>query len=130
LYLGEILVVFAYRMVASLVESVIVLIVLLGLCFALPAKLLKDAFVLRGTSTVICILGSMILFWNHFLSGDVYFWMIGSILLAILFGFLSTRVRLMSVFLRWLSDSLIVFLYILMPLSLVSLVTVVIRNVL
>ncbi len=130
LYLDQILVVFAYRMVASLAESLLALLVLLTVCFVMPRGFLKDAFVLRGTSAAICILGSMVLFWNHFLSSDVYFWAGGSIALAVLFGSLSTHVKTMASFLQWLSDSMTVFLYILLPVSCISLIAVLARNML
>ncbi len=130
LYLDEILTILAYRMLASLVESLLIMGALLALCFVLPPAILKDAFILRGTSTAVSILGSIVLFWNRFLSGDVYFWMVGSIVLAALAGFISTRIKWLSSFLRWLSDSMVVFLYILIPSSILSLILVLLRNTL
>ena len=129
LRLDEILVVFAYRMVASLTESLAALVVLLAVCFILPHGFLKDAFVLRGTAAAICVLGSIVLFWNHVMSSDVDFWVPRSIALAIFFGLFSTRIKAIASFLQWLSNSMLIFLYILLPVSLVSLMTVLARNV-
>jgi hypothetical protein len=129
LRLDEILVVFAYRMVACLAESLAALAVLLIICFILPPGFLKNAFVLRGTAAAICVLGSIVLFWNHFMSSDVNFWVPRSIALAIFFGLFSTRIKAIASFLRWLSNSMLIFLYIFLPVSLVSLIAVLARNV-
>ena len=135
LNINEIMAVLAYRVVESFMECLLVLGILLIISFILPPKVFRDIFVIRGTAFALGLLGPTILFWKLF-RGDpgtlmadyARTWMIGTILLASLTSYLSARIISVADFLKWISDRMIVFLYLLIPISLVSFITVLIRN--
>jgi hypothetical protein len=125
LNLGEIFTIFSYAMVVNLLESLTVLMVLLVVCALLPAPVLRDDFIVRGSILALGIIGSLMVFLRvhrefglesglKLLIGPIVVWL----LTAILLGFLP---RLpMPLFLRsaifWVSDRMMVFLYVLIPL--------------
>jgi len=136
LNVNEIMAVFAYRIAESFLECLLVLAVLLSISFILPPKFFRDVFAVRGAAFALCLLGSVILFWKRFASDPgtlmaeyAQIWAVGTILLASLVSYLSVRIRAVSDFLEWISDRMIVFLYILIPVSLASFITVLIRNI-
>lgn len=131
----QILSVFAYRIAESFVECLFVLGFLLLVSFILPARFFRDVFVVRGSAFVICMLSSIILFWKRFESDPGVLmanysqsWTGGTILLTILFSHLSVKIEAISDFLDWVSERMTVFLYLLIPISLVSFITVLLRN--
>jgi hypothetical protein len=131
---GEIAGIFAYQMTINLIESLVVLLLLLLFSMALPAHALKDIFVIRGSAAALILIGSMMLFLNRYVSvgpefrNNLYWWMLGTLLVAIVLTTLSTRVRFLSASISWISDQLIVFLLVLMPLSAISIIYVVVHS--
>lgn len=132
---GEIAAIFFYAILTALVESVLICILLLMLCFLLPSGAFRDQFVVRGTwlavGLALSILGNGV--WRgmtRFTYAEVSLtvWSILSLIIIILLTFLSTKVRLMTLVADWVSDRLIIFLYLLIPLSIVSILVVVVRN--
>ena len=133
---NEILAVFAYRIAESFLECLLVLGILLLISFILPSGFFRDVFVVRGTAFVLCLLGSIILFWSRFekdpgilMADYIQFWTVGTILLAALVSYVSVKLGAVSDFLDWVSDRMTVFLFILVPLSLASFITVLSRNI-
>lgn len=135
---GEILTVYSYSLLTNFVESILCLAFILLWCVTLPPRFLRDAFTLRGTIFALCLLGTMILVLS-FYSDDNPALMAGppawlvillvSSLLMLLLDFLSRKMRPVASALLWLSDRLMIFLYINLPLSLIALVIVAIRNI-
>jgi hypothetical protein len=138
LNIGEIFTVFAYSMVANLVESLTVLLLLLLICALLPASMLRDDFVVRGIIVAIGLIGSLMAFvklhmefgiesGNKLLIGPLAVLALTAILLAFppkfrLFRFLHSAIR-------WISDRMLVFLYILVPLFVALLAYVIFRSI-
>jgi hypothetical protein len=138
LNIGEILTVFAYSMVANLVESLTVLLLLLLVCALLPASMLRDDFVVRGNilaTGLICALMAFVklhmLFGiesgNKLLIGPLAVLVLTAILLVFppkfrLFRFLHSAIQ-------WISDRMLVFLYILVPLFVIFLAYVIFRSI-
>jgi len=136
LNVNEIMSVFAYRIAEGFVECLFMLGILLLISFILPPRFFRDVFVIRGTAFAMCILGSIILFWKRFesdpgilMANYTQTWTAGTILLASLISHASAKIGAVSDFLDWVSDRMTVFLYLLIPLSLVSFITVLIRNI-
>jgi hypothetical protein len=136
LNLNEILAVFAYRIAESFVECLLVLCVLLSISFILPPRFFRDVFAVRGTAFVLCSLGSLILFWNRFendpgpvMAEYTQIWTAGTILLACIITYVSAKIPVISDFLEWISERMVVFLYIFVPISIVSFITILIRNI-
>lgn len=136
LNLGEIFTLFSYAISVSFLESLIVLSILLGACVWFPANLLCDDFVVRGTILSIGLIGSLM----AFVGFEMQFGFDSGVLLMIppfavlsLTGFFLSRSssypRVRSVAM-WLSDRVMVFLFLLLPLFAVLSVYVVFRNVL
>ena len=131
----EVLSIFAYTMVTALVESMLLLLFFVILAALLPSKMMKDYFVICGTWLGISILGSMILGLWLYLQGsilvanNIVYWVIGSLLFSFLLVYFSNRWSLLRMFALWFSDRLIVFLFFTVPLSTLSVVVVVLRNI-
>lgn len=136
LYLGEIFSVLAYAVTQSLFESLALLGFLLALSFLLPHAMLRDVFIVRGTSLALILSGSVMLFWNRFsalglpMAKNIYLWTAVTLAAACLVAFLSTRINLLAKALAGVADRLIIFLYLLMPLSAIALGMVLVRGLL
>ena len=134
LILGEILAVFAYSMTAALLESLAILFVLLVVCLTLPARWMRDVFVTRGTTAAVFGFGSIMLYMYRYSEigysfiSSLFLWSLAGLAVAILMTFLSTHIRGMVRAAAWISDRVTVFLFLLIPISLVSLVVVIYRN--
>jgi len=132
----EIVRIFAYQMTTNLIESLCVLLLLLLLCMTLPSGVLKAVFVVRGSMVGLILIGSMMLFLNRYVSvgsefgGNMVWWMLGAILIAIAVAVLSTQFRLLRVSISWIADQLIVFLLVLMPLTVLSIIYILVHPLL
>lgn len=130
---GEIAVIFAYQLATNLAESLFFLLILLVLAAVLPARLLKEVFIVRGGAISVTAIGSMMLFLHLTAStrpgpsSSWFGWMLVTLLLAILSAWAATRFQWIGRALAGLGDRLIVFLFLLAPLSLIALVTVLLR---
>ena len=137
LNLGEIFTIFSYAMLANLLESLIILSVLLAICMLLPPRFFRDEFAARGTILSIGLIGALMAYIGSTMtfgleSGAILFCApLALLLLTIVFLSLSPRSRFMRAVhssALWLSDRLTVFLFILVPLSLILSAYVIFRN--
>ena len=134
LTLDEILSIFAYAMLDALTESLVVLACLLIPTVILPPRLLRDDFTVRASWSAIGLLAPQLIFFMIFIRfgyGIALYllpWTFATLALTVLLPFLSTKLAFMRAFALWLSDRLQVFLYIFIPLTVISLVVVLIRN--
>ena len=133
---GEITAIFAYALMTALLESLSVCALVLFFCFLLPARTFRDRFVVRGTWMAIGLALSVLGYaafrgMTRFTYAEVSLvtWSIASILVIAVLVFLSGRVRFMAHLAEWISDRLTVFLYILIPLSTLSILLVFVRNI-
>ena len=130
---GEILVMFAYTLTVNLLESLVVLSVPVILSVLLPSKWFHERFLSRALILVTLGLGYMI-FLDKQIQPYIPFpyelvkWtpVVFAFILALVF--VLDRFHVLGNLLAKLADSLTVFLYILIPASLLSLVVVLIRN--
>jgi hypothetical protein len=135
LNLGEILTIFSYAMFTSFLESLIVLLVLLGACVILPGRLLRNDFEVRGTILAAGLIGSLNVLVSFQMQvgiqSGLWLW-VPPLLVLLLTGLLlslSSKSSLVRSAAVWISDRLVVFLFILLPLFLVASCYVLIRNV-
>jgi hypothetical protein len=134
LTLGEILSVLAYGLVVNLLESIAILLPLLVICFILPARFFKDGFVARGTWLAVFVLGSILVYFKFYSSIGpdfikyLYLWTGVTLALAVPVASLGGRIRCLRAAALWLADRLTVFLFLLVPASLISIVVVILRN--
>ena len=134
---GEILTVYSYSLLTNFMESIFVLALILLLCVILPARFVRDVFTLRGTIFAISLLGTMMFVLSFYtddnpaLMESLPAWLVIlvlSSLFMVLLDMLSRNVRSVASALLWLSDRLTIFLYVNLPLSLLALIVVTIRN--
>jgi len=135
LNLGELFTIFSYAMAANFFESLVILLLLLTLSALLPARFLRDDFVVRGTILSVGLIGSLMAFVGsemRFGIGSGLFLLSAPFVILTLMAFLLYRssaypwLRSLAV---WLSDRFVVFLFVLLPLFAVAAVYVILRNV-
>lgn len=137
LTLGEILVIYSYSILTNFFESLAVIALLVLLCVVLPPRILLDKFVVRGSLIAFCVLGGL-MGWLSFYTnakstmiGPFSGWLViivaASAVFAVL-SFLSEKVRRARLAIVWISDQLVVFPYLLAPISILALLVVAIRN--
>lgn len=133
LTLGEIAVPFSHQLVINLAETLFVAGLILLVAALLPARVLKDAFVVRGSAIALTWVGAMMLIIHRSVTNRLgppaYWplWILAAVLAAIAFAWVASRVRVAGRALAWLGDQLTIFLFILLPLSAVALVVVLVR---
>ena len=125
---------FSYGILTNLVESLIVIGGLLGLGAILPSRYLRDTFVDRGSAITIIALGSVMLYQYQFggvrfdFANDIRPWFIATFLIILLVVFLVAKIKFLKSAMVNVSDRLIIFLYIFIPLSVICVLDVIIRN--
>ena len=138
LTLGEIFSILSYSLAVALFESAGYVFFFALICSFLPERWFRDGFVARSAWSVMIWLGS---WWIYFISlagsgiegglsvlSNLYLWLAVTVALALAAVFLSARVRWMRAAATWLADQTIIFLFLLIPASLIGLVVVIIRN--
>jgi hypothetical protein len=134
LHVGEIFILLAYTLATNFAESLAVLCGPLFVALILPGKWFRDVFVARGAALSIAGLGCMIFLAEQFTGKDAYpsFWLQVPTLLvaaAVIGGlvYLVGQITLLRKVFEVVADRVSVFTYIVVPLSLLSLVVVCIR---
>lgn len=135
LNIGEILTIFSYAMATNFLESMIILLLLLIVCILLPARVLRDEFVVRGTILSVGLIGSLMVFVGSQMQFGIergLLLLIAPLLVFILTAFLLLRAsklhRVRSIAVSF-SDRAVVFLFVLVPLFAVASIYVILRNV-
>jgi hypothetical protein len=134
LTLGEILSVFSYAMVVNFIESLITLFVPVLICLLLPPRWFRDRFAALGTSLVVLSLMAlmknveMIIALQGFSPGlgfSVLLVIVGIVFLV----FLISKISLFLKVIEEIANRAIIFLYISLPISALSFLVVLIRNI-
>jgi hypothetical protein len=131
---GEILTTLAYSLATNLLESIVVMCGLLFLALILPGKWFRDVFVARGASLAMAGLAYMIFLANQFNNKNAYptlslqAWtvLLAAVLIAALV-YLFGRIALLRKVLEVVADRMSIFTYILVPLSVISVLVVAFR---
>lgn len=129
---GEIMGVLSYLLVHAFLESLAIVGLLALLAAVLPPAWLREVFVVRGTAIVFSFLSSIMVYLSKAGMKDLltYFfaWLSLSVILTVAFGFVSVRVRLLRDAISDLADRFIVFVYLQVPLVIVALLVILVRN--
>lgn len=125
----------AYGLVSSFLESALLLLLLVVSAVILPGGWLRDEFTIHGTLIVIVLtfwLGLVQRFSSLRLWSDGQIWLGLSLVLItiVLASILVRRLRPLGNVLRGLAGRATILLYVYVPLSILSLAIVVVRNVL
>lgn len=133
LNLGEIFTLFSYAMAANFLESLIVLLLLLITSTLLPAHILCSDFVVRGTILSIGLIGSLMAFvgFEMQFGFEIGFRLLiaPAVVLVLMILVLKSKSGVMRSTAIWLSDRVIVFLLILLPLFAILSLYVMFRNI-
>ena len=133
LTLGEAAVLYLYAAFTEFLESLVYLLILLGLCFILPSKLLKDVFPVRGIPAAVALPGFILLADYLIVFQELAVWQAIPASLAIMGGvfalliWLSGRYSSVQKGMLLFGDRTMIFLYIYLPLMLISSVVVLAR---
>ena len=125
---------FAYMTVVNLLESLLVLLAPLFLSVVLPQNWFYDHFVTKGTLLVLFGLGYLMYFANHLqyqtpFPVQLFTWTPVIAIAILILVFLIGQFRFLDRILDEVTNRLLIFLYISIPVSLLSFVVVLIRNV-
>ena len=131
---GDLVALFAYMVVVNLLESIVVLLVPILMSIILPQKWFYDRFRTRSISLMVFGLGYLI-YLDKKLYADSPFpltlvrWIPMAVIVIIVLVFLVDRVGLLRRVLDELANRLTIFLYISIPVSVIALLVVLIRNI-
>ena len=137
LNLWEIFSVYAYAFVVAFLESILVLAILIFIGFVLPSRWWNDRFTSMGLIWLIVFEGSIMLrlygnrapaFWEDFVYNQGPWWAY-TLALALLLSLVVPRVRWLGKGFELLAERMVVFLYIYLPLTVISFMVVILRNV-
>jgi hypothetical protein len=137
LKLGEILSVYAYSFVIDFGESVLLLFLVLLIGLLLPKRWWNEQFTPKSAVWVSVLLGSIMLrlytnrapeYWEDFVYNQGAWWGY-TLMLGIVLSTLFSRVSWLRKGLETLADRLVVFLYVYMPLTALSIIVVLLRNI-
>ncbi len=135
LNLDEILSIYTYSFITNFLESALLTIGLIILGFFLFDNLWKDSFLAPSLIVLIISIGSALLHLRlhqdpnlreNFINSQLNWWGV-TFLIALLLSVFSVRVSWARNFLEMLADRLVVFLYIYIPLTILSFILVIIR---
>jgi hypothetical protein len=135
LSIQEILGMFAYALASALVESLTIPFLLVVPATLLPARYFRDKFAAHGTLTMLVVAFWAVVFqyiyastrkWD---SHKMLLWSVLFLSSLLLSWMLVQRLERLEKVLNWLGERLTAFLYIYVPLGLLGLVVVLVRNI-
>lgn len=134
LTVGELVPLFAYALSTDLLESLLVLAGLNLACFLLPRGWFRISFIPGSFLLVVFGLGYLIYFFSAFEKEAVHpsglwLWSIAFYVLLIPFSLFAGRIAGVKNLAELISDRLIVFLYLIVPFSLLSVLFIAFRNI-
>ena len=128
----DILSLYAYILVSALIESCILISALLIISLILPPKLFLDRFLLRGTILTVTFLGSIMYLYSQTLTSGIlerittWFWFF--MITTLIFLVLGESIQVIARFFELIADRCMIFLYIYLPASLISIFILILRN--
>jgi hypothetical protein len=131
--LGEIGAIFCYLMATNLIESLLALLGVVIVSLVLPQKWFRDLFVSRGSVLAASVLISIMVFEYHFDKPADYFnrlplYLLLTLLIAGVLAFLAGWIRMVRKAVEVFAENAVIFLFILLPVSLLSFIVIIIRN--
>jgi hypothetical protein len=133
LNVGEILSILAYSITVNFLESLFVLLGVLVLGFILPRNWFLDRFIACGAGLSVLVLGLMMYIADQFITKESYpagiiRWSPGILALIGCMVYLIGRISITRKAVEFVADRAIIFLYLTIPASAVSLVAVLLQN--
>ena len=133
LTLGEIIVTFAYAIATNFLESILILFIPVFLSLLLPARFFRDRFVAHGASLSLFVLIGLMQYLGVIVSGKEVPFGIGRMTLLVIAGillltFIVGRIGFLRKVFEEISSRAAIFVYIFLPISAISILLVLIRN--
>jgi len=132
--LSDLASIFAYMIVVNLMESLLVLVAPLLLNMVLPRAWFYDRFTTRSVSLVLVGLGYLIYLDDH-LQAELPFpiamvrWIPAVMVVILVLVYLLDRFNIIRRLLDGIANRALIFLYISIPISVISLLVILIRNI-
>ncbi|MFZ1043704.1 MAG: hypothetical protein WCA79_10605 [Anaerolineales bacterium] len=131
--LGEIGAIFCYLLATNFAESLLALSGVIVISLVLPQRWFRDLFVSRGSVLAASVLVSIMIFEYHFDKPEDYFsnlplYLLLTFLVAGILAFLAGWHHVVRKAVEVFSENAVIFLFISLPVSLLSLIVVIIRN--
>lgn len=128
----EILILVAYIMAGAFLESLLLITTLTVIGMILPRKLLTEKFVLRGTILTITFLSSIMYYYTQTPLGeslvDVYKWGMFFAISTVGLLLAAEYIKIIIKGVELIADRAIVFLIIYLPIAIISIIVIIVRN--
>lgn len=132
LTIGEILALLAYILALTFIEGLLLAAGVTLVGFALPGRWFRDRFIVRGVLVSLCGLAYLMFFAYQIREGYIPDYLVDGLPVIVVASFgltyLLERIRPLERAVLGLAERSTVFLYLIVPAGLVSLMTVLIRN--
>jgi hypothetical protein len=133
LAVDEIVPIFAYALTTNLLESVLILAGLNFFCFLLPAHWFQDSFIVRSFLFLLPALGFLMYYASLFKEevdppASLLLWSPVVFVACVFASLLLSRIPTVKNLVESIADRLTIFLYLIVPLSLLALLLVLVRN--
>lgn len=129
----ELLVLTAYIMAGTFLESLFLIATLLLICVVLPQTWFADRFVVRGTVLVIAFLSSIMYYYTQTPLGEalvnLYKWILFFLFITIVLILMVEYIKPAGMVAELVAERSMLFLYIYLPISFISLIVIIIRNI-
>ena len=133
LTISEIVSIAAYSAVSNLLESLIILCLPLLFALILPANWVSDRFIAFGALQV-AFIDALLMYYAHFFQAETsfsfepFFWIPVFLAVSLGLAIMLAKIRLVADVVGLFADRAKIFLYLSIPLSIVSIFVVVIQN--
>ena len=131
---GQVGVIFSYMVVVNLIESLMIMCAPIALSMMLPGKWFFEQFVAKGVLLVSMVLGYFGYISSHINTEEdfpypLFKWAPLVFVVILVLVFLLARIKFLTKILEWVAEQLEVFLLLSLPISVIALVVVLIRNI-
>lgn len=129
--IGEIGVMFAYMITADFLDSLLVLLPLILLCLLLPVKWFFNRFSTKGVFLSILILASIFAYGQYYRAESLSLLLQKTLLAGLVFlilTYLLDEIQFVSRLFEGIANRAVVFLYLFLPITAISVLTVFLRN--
>ena len=131
--LGQIGAIFCYLMATNLIESLLVLVGVLIISLILPKKWFHDVFVSRGSVLAASALIPIMVFeYNYDKPADYFYkfplYLPLIVLIAGVLAFLAGWIQIVRKAVEVFAENAVIFLFVSLPVSILSLIVVIVRN--
>jgi len=131
--LGQIGAIFCYLMTTNLIESLLVLVGVLIISLILPKKWFHDVFVSRGSVLAASALIPIMVFeYNYDKPADYFYkfplYLPLIVLIAGVLAFLAGWIQIVRKAVEVFAENAVIFLFVSLPVSILSLIVVIVRN--